>query len=68
MITATATNVQKNFGHYLQVAQNRKAIARLIFHESSVSFLTDSPTGILNHDHNNKAIRAEKIEAHESIG
>lgn len=75
MITATATNVQNNFGRYLQAVQtgdeviilkNGKEVARLISHESSVSFLTDSLTGILKHDYDDKAIRAERIEAHES--
>lgn len=75
MITATATDVQNNFGRYLQAVQtgdeviilkNGKEVARLISHESSVSFLTDSLTGILKHDYDDKAIRAERIEAHES--
>lgn len=75
MITATATDVQNNFGHYLQAVQtgdeviilkNGKEVARLISHQSSVSFLTDSLTGILKHDYDDKAIRAERIETHES--
>ena len=75
MITATATDVQNNFGHYLQVVQtddeiiilkNGKEVARLISRESSISFLTDSLTGILKHDYDDKAIRAERIETHES--
>lgn len=50
MITSTATDVQNNFGHYLQVVQtddeiiilkNGKEVARLISRESSISFLTD---------------------------
>lgn len=76
MITATATDVQNNFGHYLQAAQtgdeiiilkNGKEVARLISHEASVSFLTDSLTGVLKHNYDDKAIHAERIEAHESI-
>lgn len=76
MITATATEVQNNFGHYLQSVQsgdeiiilkNGKEVARLISHESSVSFLTDSLTGILKNDYDDKAVRAERIEEHESI-
>ena len=75
MITATATDVQNNFGHYLQAAQtgdeiiilkNGKEVARLISRESSISFLTDSLTGILKHDYDDKAIPAERIETHES--
>lgn len=76
MITATTTEVQNNFGHYLQAVQsgeeiivlkNGKEVARLISHESSVSFLTESLTGILKNDYDDKAIRAERIEAHENI-
>ena len=56
MITVTATDIQNNFGHYLQavrqgdeiiILKNGKAVAGLVSHESSVSFLTDSLTGVL---------------------
>lgn len=76
MITATATDVQNNFGHFLKAVQsgdeivilkNGKEVARLISHESSVSFLTDSLTGVLKNDYDDKAVRAERIESHESI-
>ncbi len=76
MITATATDVQNNFGRFLQAVQsgdeivilkNGKEVARLISHESSVSFLTDSLTGVLKNDYDDKAVRAERIESHESI-
>lgn len=76
MITATATDIQNNFGHYLQAVQqgneiiiikNGKEVARLVSHESSVSFLTDSLTGVLKHDYDDNAIRAERI-AHENLG
>ena len=74
MITATATDIQNNFGHYLQAVQqgdeiiilkNGKEVARLV---SSVSFLTDSLTGVLKNDYDDKAVRAERIEAHENFG
>ena len=77
MITSTATDVQNIFGHYLQVVQtddeiiilkNGKEVARLISRESSISFLTDLLTGILKNDYDDKAIRAERIEAHENFG
>lgn len=76
MITATATEVQNNFGHYLQTVQsgdeiiilkNGKEVARLISHKSGISFLTDSLTGVLKNDYDDKAIRAERTEAHEGI-
>jgi prevent-host-death family protein len=76
MITVTATDIQNNFGHYLQVVQsgdeiiiskNGKEVARMIPRDASVSFLTDSLTGILKHDYDEKAIRAERIMAHENF-
>ncbi len=76
MITVTATEFQNNFGHYLQTVQsggevlilkNGKEVARLVSHESSISFLSDSLAGVLKHDYDDKAIRAERIAAHESI-
>ena len=76
MITATATDIQNNFGHYLQAVQagdeviilkNGKEAARLISRESSVSFLADSLRGVLKNDYDDKAMRAERIEAHESV-
>lgn len=74
MITATATEVQNNFGKYLQMVQgggevivlkNGKEVARLISHEKSVSFLTDSLTGILKNDYNDKVMRAERMQKYE---
>ena len=59
MTTATATEVQNNFGKYLQMVQaggeiivmkNGKEVARLVSHEKSVSFLTDSLLGVLKGD------------------
>lgn len=76
MITATATDVQNNFGHYLQTVQsgdeiiilkNGKEVARLISREASVSFLTDSLTGVLKNDYDDKVISAERVEMHENI-
>ena len=77
MITATATDMQNNFGHYLQAVQegneiiilkNGKEVARLVSHESSISFRTDSLIGVLKHDYDDKAIRAERIDTHENLG
>ena len=75
MITATATDVQNNFGHYLQavmsgeeiiILKNGKESARLISRDSSVSFLTDALTGILKNDYDDKAIRTERLAKYES--
>lgn len=76
MITVTATDIQNNFGHYLQEVQNGNEIiilkngketARLISKDSSVSFLTDALTGVLKNDHDDKAILAERLAKYESI-
>lgn len=71
MITATATDMQNNFGKYLHAVQlgdeiiilkNGREVARLISRNSAVSFLTDSLTGILKNDYDEKALRAERAE------
>ncbi len=76
MITANASDVQNNFGHYLRAVQdgdeiiilkNGKEVARMISREASVSFLTDSLTGVLKHDYDDKEMRAERIEHRESV-
>lgn len=54
--TATSTEMQNNFGRYLNmviagneviVTKNGKEVGRLIPKEKTVSYLTDSLTGIL---------------------
>ncbi len=75
MMTATATEVKNNFGHYLSAVQsgdeiiivkNGKEVARIVSRSSTVSFLTDSLTGVLKNDYDDKKLRAERIEARES--
>lgn len=57
--TATATEMQNNFGKYLSlvmqgkevlVTKNGKEVGRFIPKDATVSFLTDSLTGILHDD------------------
>ena len=76
MITVSATELQNNFGKYLQYVQtgnevvvlrNGKEVARLISHEKSVSFLTDSLIGVLKNNYNMENIKAEKMKKHENI-
>ncbi|MDO4379987.1 MAG: type II toxin-antitoxin system prevent-host-death family antitoxin [Clostridia bacterium] len=76
MLTVTATDIQNNFGKYLQAVQlgneiiilkNGNEVARLISKEKSVSFLTDSLTGVLKHDYDEKAMRNERISKHEGL-
>ena len=75
MTTATATEVQNNFGKYLKMVQtggevivmkNGKEVARLVSYDKSVSFLTDSLTGILKNDYNEKESRMERMKKYES--
>jgi len=75
MTTVSATEVQNNFGKYLQYAidgneiiiqKNGKEVARLISKDQVVSSITDSMRGILKKDYNDKEIRKERISAHES--
>ena len=77
MRTVTATEMQNNFGRYLQAVQNGdeiivlkngKEVARLISHDKSVSFLTDALTGVMRHDYDEKAVRAERAARYENIG
>lgn len=74
-VTATATEMQNNFGRYLNmvmngneviVTKNGKEIGRFIPKDTALSYLTDSLTGILKGDSNlnrerEKALR-EKYE------
>ena len=75
MLTVTATDMQNNFGKYLEAAQNGNEViilkngnevARLISKEESVSFLTDALTGILKNDYDDKAMRKERLEKYET--
>ena len=58
--TATATEMQNNFGRYLNmviagneviVTKNGKEVGRLIPKQATISYLTDSLTGILHGSH-----------------
>ena len=55
-VTATATEMQNNFGRYLNivmsgkeviVTKNGKEVGRFVPRDAAVSYLTDSLTGIL---------------------
>lgn len=74
--TASATEVQNNFGKYLQFAidngevivlRNGKRVARIISDEMAVSFLTDSLRGVLKHDYSEDEMKAERMKKHESF-
>ena len=76
MTTATATEVQNNFGFYLQTAvngeeviilKNGKEVARLISKDRAVSFLTDSLRGILRNGYDEKDARVERAAKYETL-
>ena len=70
MTTATATEVQNNFGKFLKLVQegqeivimkNGSEVARLISQGQTVSFLSDSLVGVLSSDVDEKKSRAERM-------
>lgn len=74
MTTVNATDLQNNFGKYLQLVQtgeeiiilrNGKEVARLVSHDKSVSFLADSLIGVLKNDYDEKALKEERIKKYE---
>lgn len=76
MITATATAMQNNFGRYLNlvmsgqeiiVTKNGKEVGRFIPKEATVSYLTDSLTGILKEKNDLAKIKEEDLKAKYGI-
>ena len=70
--TATATELQNNFGRYLSlvmsgqqiiVTKNGREVARFIPKDAAVSYLTDSLTGILKEDYDLDEAKAERMKA-----
>lgn len=76
MTTATATEVQNNFGKFLKLVQdgqevvimkNGFEVARLISKAQTVSFLSDSLVGVLSSDVDEKNVRAERMARYEGV-
>lgn len=74
MTTATATEVQNNFGRFLKLVQegqeivimkNGSEVARLISKGQTVSFLSDSLVGVLSSDVDEKKARTERMARYE---
>ncbi|MBP3899995.1 MAG: type II toxin-antitoxin system prevent-host-death family antitoxin [Blautia sp.] len=75
--TATATEMQNNFGRYLNivmngdeviVTKNGKPVGRFIPHDTVVSYLTDSLTGILKGDIDIDKAKEERLrEKYEAV-
>lgn len=68
--TATATEMQNNFGRYLSivmsgseviVTKNGKEVGRFVPKDTAISYLTDSLTGILSGDHDLDQVKAERL-------
>ena len=69
--TATATEMQNNFGRYLNlvmsgqeivVTKNGREVGRFIPGDAAVSYLTDSLTGILKEDYDLDEIKTERLK------
>lgn len=69
-VTATATEMQNNFGRYLNlvmsgqeiiVTKNGKEVGKFIPKDAVVSYLTDSLTGILKEDYNLDEVKSESM-------
>ena len=69
--TATATEMQNNFGKYLSlvmagqeviVTRNGKEVGRFIPKDAAVSYLTDSLTGLLKKDVELDEAKAERLK------
>ena len=70
--TATATEMQNNFGRYLNlvmsgqeviVTKKGREVGRFIPKDAAVSYLTDSLTGILKEDYDLDEVKAESMRA-----
>ena len=68
--TATATEMQNNFGRYLNlvmngqeviVTKNGREVGRFIPKDEAISYLTDSLTGILKDDGRIDEAKAERL-------
>lgn len=76
--TATATEMQNNFGKYLNlvmtgqqivVTKNGREIGRFVPKEATVTYLTDSLTGILKGNYDVKDEKAARLnEKYGSVG
>ena len=70
-VIATATEMQNNFGRYLSlimegveiiVTKNGREVGRFVPREATVSYLTDSLTGILKEENNSEEAREERLK------
>ena len=71
--TATATEMQNNFGKYLSivmdggeviVTRNGRIVGRLIPNDTAVSFLSDQLLGVLKEEYDLDAVKEEALRRH----
>ena len=74
--TATATEMQNNFGRYLSlvmdgieviVTKNGKEVGRFLPREAAVSYLTDSLKGILKENADMDQVKEERLREKYAI-
>ena len=74
--TATATEMQNNFGRYLSlvmdgveviVTKNGREVGRFLPRDAAASYLTDSLTGILKNDMNLDQVKEERLREKYAI-
>jgi len=74
MKMVTATDVQNNFGKYLQYAieqgevvilRNGKRVARIVSEEATVGYLTDSLRGVLKQQYSDDDVKAARTEKYD---
>lgn len=74
MRMASATEIQNNFGRYLQYAieqgeviilRNGKRVARIISEEATVGFLTDSLRGVLKQQYTDEDVKSARCEKYD---
>lgn len=74
MTTVTTTELQNNFGKYLQYVQtgeeviimkNGKEVAKLISYDKNVSFLSDKLVGVLKNEYDLDDIKKERLNKYK---
>ena len=74
MKMASATDVQNNFGKYLQYAmengeviilRNGKRVARLISEDAAAGYLTDSLRGVLKQSYSDEDVKSARMAKYE---
>ena len=53
-------------GEEIVILRNGVEVARLISHDKTVSFLSDSLVGVLKNDYDDKKMKAERMNKYES--